>query len=122
MASTVAPAASATEDPSAGSRQRPPQGRPRDGRRRGAAPSLVAAAIPTAIGVLLVVFGWLDVSNEAAFDDQSVGLNLAILGAIVVGVGCGFYLWAFRLRLQRRVRVLCARHLTEFDDVRADGD
>ncbi|MGQ0629718.1 MAG: hypothetical protein ACT4P1_01650 [Sporichthyaceae bacterium] len=85
------------------------------GRRRGAPPSLIAAAIPSAIGVLLVVLGWTDVSGEAAFDDQSIGLNLAIFGAIVVFVGCGFYLWAFRLRIQRRVRSLRARYLDDHD-------
>ncbi|MGQ0626147.1 MAG: hypothetical protein ACT4PP_16050 [Sporichthyaceae bacterium] len=88
--------------------------RARPGRRRpGDPPSLTAAAIPSALGVLLLVLGWIDVSGEAAFADQSIGLNLAILGALVVLVGCGFYLWAFRRRMQRRLRALRARTLGE---------
>src|SRR3954469_12365327 len=77
-----------------------------EGRRRGAPPSLIAAAIPSALGVLLLVGGWISVSGEAAFDDQQVGLNVSILGAIVVLAGCGFYLWAYRRRIARRVAVL----------------
>jgi hypothetical protein len=72
-------------------------------RRAGAPPSLIAAAIPSALGVLLLVFGWVSVSGEAAFDDQQGGLNVAILGALVVLIGCGFYLFAFRRRIARRV-------------------
>jgi hypothetical protein len=71
---------------------------------------LLAAGIPSAIGILLVVLGWVAVSGEAAFDDQTTGLNLAILGAIVVGIGCGFYLFAFRRRIARRIDVLTQRH------------
>lgn len=74
------------------------------GRRRpGSPPSLVAAAIPGALGVLLLVLGWASVSREAAFDDQQSGLNLAIGGALVVLIGCGFYLFVFRRRIARRV-------------------
>ncbi len=72
-------------------------------RRQGAPPSLIAAAIPSALGVLLLVFGWVSVSGEAAFDDQQTGLNVAILGAILVLIGCGFYLFAFRRRIARRM-------------------
>ncbi|MGQ0845746.1 MAG: hypothetical protein ACT4QF_16620 [Sporichthyaceae bacterium] len=74
------------------------------GRRRpGDPPHLFAAAIPSALGILLVVLGWVAVSGEAAFDDQGVGLNLAIAGAMLVGIGCGFYLWMFRRRIARRL-------------------
>lgn len=77
------------------------------GRRRpGAPPSLIAAAIPTALGVLLLVFGWVSVSGEAAFDDQQAGLNVSILGALVVLIGCGFYLFAYRARIARRMTAL----------------
>ncbi len=75
-------------------------------RRSGAPPSLLLAAVPAAIGVLLVVLGWSGASGEAAFDDQTTPLNVAILGALVVIVGCGFYLFAFRRRIARRVTVL----------------
>ena len=75
-------------------------------RRRGAPPSLIAAGIPSALGVLLLVLGWISVSGEAAFDDQQVGLNLSILGGIVVLAGCGFYLWVYRRRIHRRVAAL----------------
>jgi len=77
------------------------------GRRRpGSPPSLIAAVIPGALGVLLLVLGWVSVSGKAAFDDQQSGLNLAILGAIVVLIGCGFYLFVFRRRIQRRMRAV----------------
>jgi hypothetical protein len=72
-------------------------------RSPGAPPSLIAAAIPSVLGVLLLVFGWVLVSGEAAFDDQQGGLNVAILGALVVLIGCGFYLFAFRRRITRRM-------------------
>lgn len=72
-------------------------------RSPGAPPSLIAAAIPSALGALLLVFGWVSVSGEAAFDDQQAGLNVAILGALVVLIGCGFYLFAFRRRIARRM-------------------
>jgi hypothetical protein len=75
-------------------------------RRQGAPPSLIAAAIPSALGILLLVLGWFSVSGEAAFDDQQVGLNVSILGAIVVLAGCGFYLWVYRRRISRRVITL----------------
>ena len=75
-------------------------------RRRGAPPSLMAAGIPSALGVLLLVLGWISVSGEAAFDDQQTGLNVSILGAIVVLAGCGFYLWVYRRRISRRVAAL----------------
>lgn len=76
----------------------------RNGRRNpGSPPSLMAAAIPGALGVLLLVMGWVSVSGEAAFDDQQAGLNLAILGALVVLIGCGFYLFVFRRRIARRM-------------------
>ncbi|MBA3742770.1 hypothetical protein [Sporichthya sp.] len=84
-------------------------------RRPGAPPSLIAAAIPGAVGVLLVVLGWVSVSGEPAFDDQTVGLNLAILGALVVFAGCGFYLYVFRTKLARRMKALRARTLGEED-------
>jgi protein-S-isoprenylcysteine O-methyltransferase Ste14 len=84
-------------------------------RRPGAPPSLIAAAIPGAVGVVLVVFGWVAVSGEPAFDEQTVGLNLAVLGALVVLAGCGFYLWVFRTRIQRRVKALRAETLGEED-------
>lgn len=76
------------------------------GRRQGAPPSLMAAGIPSAIGLLLLVLGWISVSGEAAFDDQQVGLNLGILGGIVVLAGCAFYLWVYRRRIHRRVKAL----------------
>lgn len=82
-------------------------------RRPGAPPSLIAAAIPTALGVLLVVGGWAAVSGKAAFDDQSTGLNVAILGAIVVFLGCGFYLFAFRQRISRRLAAVTVHTLGE---------
>ena len=84
-------------------------------RRAGDPPSLIAAAIPGALGILLVVLGWASVSGEAAFDDQAAGLNVAILGALVVLAGCGFYLYMFRLRLHGRVTGLRAETLG--DDV-----
>ena len=75
-------------------------------RRPGDPPSLIAAAIPSAVGVVLLVLGWISVSGEPAFDDQQVGLNIAVLGALVVLAGCGFYLYVFRIRISRRVKAL----------------
>jgi len=85
-------------------------------RRPGAAPSLLLAAIPAAIGALLVLIGWINVSGEAAFDDQQVGENLAIGGALLVFLGCGFYLWAFRRRIAGRIDALRAAHGEDGDD------
>lgn len=84
-------------------------------RRSGSPPSLIAAAIPGALGVLLLVLGWFWVSGEAAFSDQQTGLNLAILGAIVVLAGCGFYLFVFRRRIARRVALVRAATFGEED-------
>lgn len=84
-------------------------------RRPGDPPSLIAAAIPGAVGVLLVVLGWVSVSGQPAFDDQMVGLNLAVLGALVVLAGCGFYLYVFRTRIARRMKTLRAETLGEHD-------
>ena len=81
--------------------------------RPGDPPSLIAAAIPGAVGVLLLVLGWVSVSGKPAFDDQMVGLNLAILGAFVVLAGCGFYLYVFRTRIARRMKALRAETLGE---------
>ncbi len=69
-------------------------------------PGLVAGAIPSALGVLLLVLGWVSVSGEAAFADQQGGLNVAILGAIVVLLGCGFHLFVFRRLITQRVTPL----------------
>jgi len=85
-------------------------------RRPGAPPSLIAAAIPSAIGIALVVLGWASVANEAAFDDQTVGFNVALLGALVVFVGCGFYLFVFRRRIRRRLTVLRSATLPDEED------
>jgi protein-S-isoprenylcysteine O-methyltransferase Ste14 len=85
-------------------------------RRSGAAPSLLVAAVPTAIGALLVLIGWIDVSGDAAFDDQTAPLNLAIGGALLVFLGCGFYLWTFRRRIGRRIDLLRAAHPEDGDD------
>lgn len=90
-------------------------------RRPGAPPSLIAAAIPGAVGVLLLVLGWVSVSGKAAFDDQTVGLNLAILGALVVLAGCGFYLYVFRTKIARRVKALRAATLGEDDTFDGEG-
>ncbi|GAA0606203.1 hypothetical protein GCM10009547_05220 [Sporichthya brevicatena] len=87
------------------------------GRRRpGSPPSLIAAAIPGALGVLLLILGWISVSGEAAFDDQQSGLNIAILGALVVLIGCGFYLFMFRRRIQRRMRAVRSSVFGEEED------
>jgi uncharacterized RDD family membrane protein YckC len=75
-------------------------------RRPGGAPSLLVAAVPAAIGALLVLIGWINVSGEAAFDNQTAQLNVAIGGALVVFGGCGFYLWAFRRRIGTRMVAL----------------
>jgi protein-S-isoprenylcysteine O-methyltransferase Ste14 len=85
-------------------------------RRSGAAPSLLLAAVPAAFGALLVLLGWISVSGAAAFDDQTSPLNLAIGGALLVFAGCGFYLWAFRRRIGRRIDVLRAAHAEDGDD------
>ena len=82
-------------------------------RRPGDPPSLIAAGIPAAVGVLLVVLGWVSVSGKPAFDDQMVGLNLAVLGALVVLAGCGFYLYVFRTKIARRMKTLRAETLGE---------
>jgi hypothetical protein len=92
------------------------QARRSAGRRPGAPPSLMAAAIPAAIGMLLLVLGWMSVSGEAAFDDQQVGLNIGILGGIVVLAGCAFYLWVYRRRIHRRVKALRLAVLGDGDD------
>jgi hypothetical protein len=97
-------------------RGRSHSGRSRSGRRLGAPPSLIAAAIPSALGVLLLVLGWISVSGEASFSDQQTGLNLAIVGAIVVLAGCGFYLYMFRRRIARRVAVVRATTFGEEED------
>ncbi len=92
------------------------------GRRRPSdPPSLIAAAIPGAIGLLLLVLGWISVSGEAAFDDQTVGLNLAILGGFVVLAGCGFYLYVFRTKIARRMKALRAVTFGEDEDFHAGG-
>lgn len=85
-------------------------------RRPSRSPSLLVAALPGALGVLLVVLGWVSVSGEAAFDDQQIGLNLAILGALVVLAGCAFYLWVFRIQISRRIKVLRVAMLEEAHD------
>ena len=85
-------------------------------RRADAAPSLLVAAVPAVIGALLVLIGWINVSGEAAFDNQTTPLNLAIGGALLVFVGCGFYLWAFRRRIGRRIDTLRAAHGEDGDD------
>jgi protein-S-isoprenylcysteine O-methyltransferase Ste14 len=85
-------------------------------RRPGAAPSLLVAAVPAAIGALLVLLGWISVSGAAAFDDQTSPLNLAVGGALLVFAGCGFYLWAFRRRIGRRFDALRAVHNEDRDD------
>ena len=95
-------------------------GRQTGRRRPGDPPSLIAAAIPGAIGVLLVVLGWVAVSGEPAFDDQQTGLNLAILGALVVLAGCGFYLYVFRTKIARRMKALRAETLGD-DDYNGGG-
>ncbi len=79
---------------------------PATGRRRpGGPPSLLVAAVPAMVGALLLVLGWVGASGVAAFDDQTAPLSIAILGALVIFVGCGFYLFAFRRRIARRVNV-----------------
>jgi|GEM_PF-6107621 len=87
-------------------------------RRRpgGAAPSRLVAAVPTALGALLVLIGWIAVSGDAAFDDQTTPLNLAIGGALLVSGGCGFYLWAFRRRIGRRIDALRTAHAEDGDN------
>jgi len=85
-------------------------------RRSGAAPSLLVAAVPAAVGVLLVLIGWINVSGAAAFDDQTAPLNLSIGGALLVFGGCGFYLWAFRRRIGRRMDALRAANAEDGDD------
>jgi TRAP-type C4-dicarboxylate transport system permease small subunit len=87
------------------------------GRRRPSdPPSLLAALIIGIPGVLLVLIGWISVSGNAAFDDQTVGLNLAILGALVVLAGCGFYLFMFRRRIEQRTTALCVATLGEDEE------
>lgn len=82
-------------------------------RRRGAAtPSPVLACLPAAIGIALVLAGWVSVSGHAAFDGQTKGVNVAIAGAVVVFAGCGFYLWAFRRRIGSRMAALRAATVT----------
>jgi protein-S-isoprenylcysteine O-methyltransferase Ste14 len=71
-----------------------------------AAPSLLVAGIPAAIGVVLVLSGWISVSGRAAFGHQTAGLNVAIGGALLVFSGCAFYLWAFRRRIGGRMSAL----------------
>lgn len=91
---------------------------PPRGRRRGDPPSLIAATAPGALGLLLVVLGWIGVSGEATFDEQMAGLNVAILGAIVVLAGCGFYLYVFRIRMHRRVATVRTAILSEYGEAR----
>ncbi|WP_344601278.1 hypothetical protein [Sporichthya brevicatena] len=66
--------------------------------------------------MLLLILGWISVSGEAAFDDQQSGLNIAILGALVVLIGCGFYLFMFRRRIQRRMRAVRSSVFGEEED------
>jgi hypothetical protein len=66
-------------------------------------------ALPAvALGVLLIGLGWLSVSGEPAFADQTMGLNLAIAGAALACTGCGLHLWALRRRVARRLLELRA--------------
>jgi protein-S-isoprenylcysteine O-methyltransferase Ste14 len=85
-------------------------------RRSSAAPSLLVAAVPVAIGVLLALIGWIDISGKAAFDDQTAPLNVSIAGALLVFGGCGFYLWAFRRRIGRRMDALRAANAEDGED------
>ncbi|MGQ0465022.1 MAG: hypothetical protein ACT4QG_06840 [Sporichthyaceae bacterium] len=85
-------------------------------RRRGAPPHPLVAAVPAAIGILLVVVGWIEVSGEAVFDDQTNGLNIAILGALLVFGGCAVYLFAFRRRIRSRITAARSRVLIAEED------
>ena len=55
------------------------------------------------VGGALLVLGWLWVSGEAAYEDQTAGLNLAIAGVLLVAIGCGVHLWILRRRVARRL-------------------
>ena len=86
-------------------------------RRPGDPPSFAAALILGVPGILLIVIGWIEVSGAAAFAGQTVGLNLAIGGALIVLIGCGFYLFAFRRRIRRRTTALCTATLGEEEEI-----
>lgn len=52
-------------------------------------------------GSVLLVLGWIWVSGEAAYENQTTGLNTAIGGALLVLIGCGSHLWVLRRRVAR---------------------
>ena len=64
------------------------------------------ALLGLVVGGLLVTLGWLSVSGEPSFSDQTPGLNLAIAGAAIACVGCGLHLWVLRRRVARRLLAL----------------
>lgn len=84
-------------------------------RRRSGPLSPLVAALPALVGVVLVVFGWVGVSGRASFANQTAPLNVAILGALVVFAGCGFYLFAFRRRIRTRIAAARLRTLPDED-------
>lgn len=61
------------------------------------------ALLAIAVGGALLVLGWVHVSGEAAYENQTAGLNTAILGVLVILVGCGVHLFVLRRRVARRL-------------------
>ena len=60
-----------------------------------------------AVGLVVFVFGAARVSNEVVYDDQALGINLAILGAVLANAGAASLLLAGRRAVSgRRVAVL----------------
>lgn len=66
--------------------------------------AVVALAVRVAVGVALVVAGWIGASGEAALDRQAPWLSLAVAGALVVATSGA--VWVLGLRRAVRGRVL----------------
>ena len=52
-------------------------------------------------GSALLVLGWIWVSDEPAYENQTAGLNTAIAGVLLVLIGCGSHLWVLRRQVAR---------------------
>ena len=85
-------------------------------RRPGEPPSLIAAAIPAASGSCWSSSAGSRSAAKPPSTTRPTGLNVAILGALVVFVGCGFYLFVFRRRIRRRMTCCALRTLPDEED------
>lgn len=65
-------------------------------------PSLVLCAVVVAAGAALVASGWYQASDEVAYDDQVLGLGMAIGGAALAAIAAAAALLGARSAVARR--------------------